>query len=294
MSQASLSSWEGSRRREFVDWTPKKPPVYIMSPMQRCGTNHLADVVMLNPDFQLPKVLNEDFVLLHANLLSEYCERTHRRWKHLKWIEDPDECGRLLELHLGQAILSLLGNQIDENKRLLLKTPDSNNINKFFQFFPGAKLLLLMRDGRDVVASFIRKHPNSSEEHWMRKWTDGSRRILDFTQGPERASRGKSWELVRYEALVEHPEDTLKGMSDFLGVEESAFEWDKLAKLPVRGSAFVVDTEGRVIAGAVVEKPKGFSPIGRWRDWGFWRKRKFKKIAGRELIELGYESNDRW
>ena len=51
--------------------------------------------------------------------------------------------------------------------------------------------------------------------------------------------------------------------------------------------------EGRV-SGATVEKPEDFSPIGRWRDWSVWRKRKFKKVAGRELIELGYESNDRW
>ena len=128
----------------------------------------------------------------------------------------------------------------------------------------------------------------------MRQWANGCRRILDFTQGPGRGSRGKSWELVRYEELVEHPEDTLKGMSDFLGVDEFAFEWDKLTQLPVRGSSVTVDGQGRVISGAVVEKPEDFSPIGRWRNWGLWRKRKFKKIAGRELIELGYESNDRW
>jgi len=30
--------------------------------MMRCGTNHLADILLLHPDFQLPKAMKEDFV----------------------------------------------------------------------------------------------------------------------------------------------------------------------------------------------------------------------------------------
>ena len=168
----SLNREQGTSK--FVANGHEKMPVYIMSPMQRCGTNHLADVVMLHPDFQLPKVLNEDFVLEHANLLSEYCERTHHRWKNLNWIEDPDECRRQLELHLGQAILSLLGNQIDENKRLLLKTPDCNNIDKFFQFFPRSEAIALdeRRSGCSGVgypemAESIRRVLDAPVGQWM-------------------------------------------------------------------------------------------------------------------------------
>lgn len=270
-----------------------KPPVYIMSPMQRCGTNHLADVLMLHPEFQLPKVLDEDFVFEHAHLLYEYSEKMYQRWRQLKWIEDPGECRRQLQFHLGQGILSLLVSQIDENRRLLLKTPDCNNMDKFSLFFPGVKLLLLIRDGRDVVESAVRKWPQQSDEHWMHQWASGARRILNFIHGTGQRTRGKSWELIRYEELVEQPEATIGRVSDFLEVDESAFAWDRLTQLPVRGSLAILDAQGRVSQEAV-EKPKGFSPIGRWRHWGMWRKRKFKKVAGRELVELGYESNDRW
>jgi hypothetical protein len=92
---------------------------------------------------------------------------------------------------------------------------------------------------------------------------------------------------------VERPEETIRGIADFLGVDEAGFQWDRLTKLPVRGSSTILDAQGRVSQEAV-EKPKDFSPIGRWREWSMWRKRKFKKVAGRELIELRYESNDRW
>jgi hypothetical protein len=269
----------------------EKTPVYIMSPMQRCGTNHLADIVLLHPDFQLPKVLEEDFVFEHADLLYEYGEKTGQRWRRLSWIDNADEYRHLLQLHLGQALLSFLGSQIDDSKRLLLKTPDCNNIDKFFLFWPGAKLLLLIRDGRDVVDSAVRKWPKQSDEYWMRQWAHGARRILDFIVGTGRDSRGKSWEIVRYEELVEQPEVAAKAILEFLGVDEGAFEWNRLTKLPVRGSSTVLDARGRVSA-ETVEKPEDFSPIGRWREWSMWRKRKFKKVAGRELIELGYGNND--
>ena len=278
---------------KFLNQEQGKMPVYIMSPMMRCGTNHFADILLLHSDFQLPNVLEEDFVFEHADLLYEYVERTYKRWKRLNWIDNPGECRRQLELHLGQGILSFLVDQIDENKRLLLKTPDSNNIDKFFLFFPGVQLLLLMRDGRDVVESAVRKWPNRSDEYWMRQWAKGSRRILDFIERTGRESRGKAWELVRYEELVEHPEAAVKGVLEFLGVDRLAFEWDKLTQLPVRGSSAILDAKGRVSQEAV-EKPKGFNPIRRWQHWSVWRKRKFKKVAGRELIELGYESNGRW
>jgi Sulfotransferase family len=293
MSEASLNACQESGPSQLVDGVQDKSPVYIMTPMQRCGSNHLADLLMLHPDFQLPKVLEEDFVFEHVQLLHEYGEKTCQRWGRLGWINNPEKYRRQLESKLGQAILSFLVDQTDENKRLLLKTPDCNNIDKFFLFFPSVKLVILIRDGRDVVDSAIRKWPKQSDEHWMRRWASGARRILDFTQGPERDSRGKAWELVRYEDLVEQPEATIKGIADFLGVDEFAFEWNKLTNLPVRGSSVVVDAQGRV-TGKSVDKPTDFSPIGRWCDWSVWRKRKFKKVAGRELIELGYVSNDRW
>src|SRR5919106_143919 len=199
-----------------VDQGRNMMPVYIMSPMMRCGTNHLADILLLHPDFQLPKVMEEDFVFEHAHLLNEYAEKTYQRWTRLKWIENPEEWRRLLRLHLGQGMFSFLASQIDDHKRPLFKTPDSNNIDKMFLFFPGVKLLLLMRDGRDVVESAVRKWPNQTDEYWMQRWAEGARRILDFSQEVGREPRGTSWELIRYEDLVERPEAVVKRVLEFL------------------------------------------------------------------------------
>jgi protein-tyrosine sulfotransferase len=278
---------------KVVGQAVKKTPVYIMSPMQRCGTNHLADILLLHPDFQVPKALEEDFVVEYADLLHEYSEKTYQHWRRLEWVSDLEEHRRLLQHHLGQGILAFLGSQIDATKRPLHRSPDCHNIDKFFLFFPGVKLLLLIRDGRDVVESAARKWPQQSYEHWMRKWAEGARRLLNFIQQTGREMRGKSWELVRYEELVERPEIAVKGMLEFLDIDVSTFAWDRLTHLPVRGSSSILDAHGKV-SKETVEKLQEFSPIGRWHSWSGWRKRKFKKLAERELLELGYESTARW
>ena len=82
-------------------------PVYIMSPMMRCGTNHLADILLLHADFQLPNVMEEDFVFEQAHLLYEYAEKTYRRWRRLKWIDNPDECRTSARTPLGARAFSL-------------------------------------------------------------------------------------------------------------------------------------------------------------------------------------------
>jgi hypothetical protein len=271
----------------------RRNPVYIMSPMQRCGTNHLADIIMLHPDFQLPRILQEDFIFEHAQLLEQYTERLYQRWKRLGWIGNPEECRDSMRSFLGTGMISYIHTQIDEGRRLLLKTPDSANIDKVLSFVPGLRLLILVRDGRDVVESAARKWPKQSYEYWMGRWAMSSRLILNFVNGKDRAERGKSWELIRYEDLVRDPEGIARGILRFLRMDETRFQWSKLHCLPVRGSSGIYDEQGKVSREAV-DKPSGFSPIGRWRDWSRWRKHRFKKVAGRELIELGYEADGAW
>ena len=110
-----------------------KTPVYIMSPMQRCGTNHLADIVLLHPDFQLPKVLEEDFVFEHADLLYEYGEKTGQRWRRLGWIDNADEYRRQLEIKLGQALLSFL---VRSNRRKQTSSAQDTRLQQHRQIFP--------------------------------------------------------------------------------------------------------------------------------------------------------------
>jgi hypothetical protein len=269
-----------------------EPPVFIVGIMERSGTNFLSDVLLIDPSFAMPSILNEDFVMEHAHLLLEYGDRTYGRWRQLKWIENPGERKNLLLRHLGQGIVALLRQEIAEDKRLLAKTPGAYNSDKFFHLFPDAKMVILIRDGRDAVESAVQTWPNKSYEFWTQQWARGARSILDLMEA-RGDLRGQSWHLVKYEDLVAHPETTVTELLSFVGVDPSHFDWGRLQRLPIHGSSQYRDEKGTV-TGRKIEKTADFKPVGRWNDWGWFRKRMFKKLAGTELVRLEYVQDNRW
>jgi len=268
-------------------------PVFILGIMERCGSNFLSGALLIDPRFQLPNVLEEDYVLEHAHLLIEYVEKTYKRWKGQSWIPNPEELREALLRRIGNSLLDLLSKQIGSGKRLLAKTPAAFNMDKFFDLFPDAKLLVLIRDGRDVVESAARKWPDEPYEFWVQQWADGAREILKFMRAFA-TSRGTNWELVRYEDLLEHPDETVGALLSFLGSHPTEFDWNQLHTLPVYGSSQHFDKSGQVSC-QVVEKTADFKFRARWKEtWNWSQKRKFKKIAGNELVALGYVSNAGW
>jgi hypothetical protein len=259
--------------------------------MPRCGSGFVTDLLLSSPSLELPAGLKEDYVMENAHLLLEYVEKTYARWRGFPWIEKPEECRNGLLRCLSDGILELLMNQVGQGKRLLIKTTAASNVDKLFQFFPQAKLLILIRDGRDTVESAAVKWPRDSFEGWARQWAEGARSILKFMELSD-GTRGKSWQLMKYEDVVQRPAAVMGDLLHFLELNSDDFKWDRIERLPVHGSSQSFEEKANV-SGAT-QRPAGFNPIGRWKSWGWSRKRVFKKIAGRELIALGYAADDRW
>ncbi len=273
---------------------PIASPVFIIGITERSGTNFLADALQqLDPRFQVPCVLGEDFLLEHSHLLSDYVELTYQRWKGSPWLRNPDQCKQLLLHQLSRGLLRLLCDQIEPNKRLLAKTPNAANLDKFFQLFPQAKLLILVRDGRDVVESSLATWSYEPFEYWVKRWANGARTILEFMRGHDGHLRGLSWELVKYENLLNKSEEVADQLLTFLQIERDDFDWNRIECLPIRGSSQNRDEEGRM-DWTPVEKVNGFKPLGKWTDWSRRQKNSFKKLAGQELIGLEYVSSNQW
>jgi hypothetical protein len=279
---------KGKHDRKFAAVKPHyiPAPVFIISPSPRCGTNYLAQTLLLDPIFQIPDLLWEDHVLIHSDLLNKYAYQTSLWWEK---ESSNDEFRNKLMRHLGDGILSFLGENIDEGRQLLCKTPRAINIENFFPLFPNAKLLVLVRDGRDVTESAVKSWPNRrfAFERSARTWATGARSIIEFMSGANSKLRGRSWELVHYEDLFKDPLATVKKLATLLDIDIKSFDPSQINNINLYGSSTHFGNKNK-INWEPVSKPKDFQPLGKWKSWNPWKRLMFNAIAGRELIELGY------
>jgi hypothetical protein len=264
-----------------------KPDVFIIGVHRRCGTNFLTEALKLLPHFQEPRPLAEDYLLEHAPLLRTYAERTaqKRYRKRFPTEVDFDACHRCLLRRLGDGLRLFLRDYIRPDARMVTHTPDPDYLEYFFDFFPDCRLVLLVRDGRDVVESAARSWPSEPYSYWMYAWALGARRMLHFIHGPGQAYQDR-WRLVRYEDLITN-RAAMENLLRFLDEDPAQYPWEQWENMPLRGSSTYRGGQTE-LHWKPVPKPKDFNPIGRWQQWPWWRRWQFRRIAGRELQELGY------
>jgi len=99
-----------------------------------------------------------------------------------------------------KSIKKFINTQRKQNKKLFVeKTPSHvRQLDKIFTTFPQAKVIVLVRDGRDVALSLEKRTENlqesisrwiSDNECWVNEFTDDKRlihiKLEDFTQNPK-------------------------------------------------------------------------------------------------------------
>lgn len=175
--------------------------------------------------------------------------------------------------------------RVRDKPRWAEKTP--RNVRHFgwiMERFPDARLVHMVRDGRDVVCS--------AAEHPDRRWVDGRWEwqlhprqledharawVADTAAGMLLRGDPRYYEL-RYEDLVQRPEGSLRALCDFLG-EPFVPELVDAGQPGPPLAADVAPDRGPVFT----------SSIGRWRrDLPVAELEKVLRICGPRLKELGY------
>ena len=260
-------------------------PVFILGILPRSGTNFLADLLLLHPDVTPSRhPVKEDLFLAHSDHLKAFVDNVHAAWDPQWGPFDADLLGQL-RADIGRGLVSFLWS--DRSRRLVTKSPSVQHLDRFFTFFPGAQLLILVRDGRSVVQSAIATF-GWDFDRACRAWAEAARAILRF-QNSESA-RGGRWRLVRYEDIVDDPDGQLRVIFAFLGLEPDRYDFAAARNLPVRGSSAYGRHDGRV-HWEPVAKDHSFAPKERWRSWSHAQRERFEWLAGHELLQLGYGSS---
>ena len=140
-----------------------------------------------------------------------------------------------------------------------------------------------------------RETPNAGESIFVRSqlkrlaatWSARVSRTVE--DGP--ALFGEGYAEVRYEDLLERPEEEIRRLLEFLGADAS----EKTVKTCVSSASFEKLSKGRKRG---QEDPASFFRKGVAGDWRnvFTEEDKsiFKEVAGDLLIELGYEKDNGW
>ena len=323
------------------NFSSERTPVFFVLGRGRSGTTWLRSVLNSHPEilcwgegrFFERSFMREDFEQLQLeNLPPSSLYRAILESRDLKaWIngsvwargEDPDK--RLTDL-TRLAIDYFLAEQLSKTSKGIVgdKTPfvSAEVVEEISRIYPEAKVIHIIRDGRDVAVSLIHHMWNHAkteggiydlepeelekrdayrkgsllsaaeslftEERLIRIATDWSTEVGQVTvDGP--AMLGGNYTEVRYENLLERPVEETRRLLDFLGADSS----EEAAKRCIESAGFErrshrkrgqEDSSSRFRKGVVGDWKNAFTEQDQ---------RIFEEIAGGLLVRLGYKENGR-
>lgn len=261
--------------------------LFVHGLMPRSGTVYVGELLRKHLDIHaFPYNIWELPFLQHAADIQQLEDRF--LWSYEQNM-DKIQDGDFLPV-FGAAIVNYLYGDAPQGKRIMLKVPSVEYLHLFSATFPAEHLLVLVRDGRDVVASTVKTWPQIGFSMACRRWQRSARMALDYDR--EMSCKQHGYWLGKFEDAVAAPDAFAREACKRFDLEPTRFPYEDSLSVPVHGSSELFSSGA--IEWAAVAKPEGFDPRGRWRDWSRRRKSIFKRIAGRELIELGYCKDLNW
>jgi LPS sulfotransferase NodH len=242
------------------------------------------------------------------------------------WTRDGDTDAQM-DAIVRLATEHFLAEQLRQSGKKIVgdKTPllGSDFVKEIHAIYPEARVIHIVRDGRDQAVSFIHQQGNRAErgrshrlspeelarseayrrnelseaeggmfaERTLRKaaeiWADRVGHAVE--DGP--ALFGDRYAQVRYEDLLERPDEEVARLFRFLGVDAG----EKVVGRAVGAASFEKLSKGRKPG---EEDPTSFYRKGVAGDWkNLFReqdKKIYKEEAGELLVRLGYERDQGW
>lgn len=267
----------------------EKPPI-IIGGCPRSGTTLVRVMLDSHPNIACGPELKA--LPLVAKSFQDMKKSLHKHLQAFYPISEADLAG--LYGDLAKSLLEPYRRKTGK-PRIAEKTPQ--NIGAFpllVDMLPGSPLIHVIRDGRDVVCSLLKKKwfdPFTGKPlaytRDARAAADYWRQVITIARRPQGPAFAAVYHEVRYEDLVRDPEPTLKRLLAFIGEpwDPAALEFDRHAHDL---------TPGRTTAREVSQSLHANS-MGRWRsELTAGDKAAIKEVAGAMLIDLGYCSDLDW
>jgi len=191
--------------------------------------------------------------------------------------------------------LSLFSNVIKENPncRIAEKTPGNVKVFPILaKLFPESPLIHIVRDGRDVVNSYLKqKWIDLGTGNQMPITIDSTIAAKEWAKVQTQSREYKEKVLanyleIKYEDLVLQPESVMKIILNFCGeeYEPSIMEYYKKKH-----------SETPEASSHQVNQPVYSNSVGKWKnELSIEDRRVIDPLITEELIRLGYEQDTQW
>lgn len=163
-------------------------------------------------------------------------------------------------------------------------------IKEIFDYYPGAKILLMIRDGRDVACSI--QDRSGSLEAGIDRWVRDNHEGQPFWQHP-------NVHPVRYEKLVAEFERSLRDIVAFVGeeFEDGLLRYHEATRYyftpRVEKPPDITGENHYLYRNWQMNQPL-FDGRGKWHRLSEDEKKLIKAKAGKMLIEYGYVPDLNW
>jgi hypothetical protein len=256
---------------------------------QRTGTNYIQDLLCLHPECAKSRI-PEDYFLYGASNLTAFVEAVEQRWNPRWGLSGADvwsAIGRGLCVLMDEGHRPVGQAQASESARYVVaKTPSTVGIRQMPRLFPAGRLIIVIRDGRDVVESAMRSFDRSLELATA-EWVSSARRVRAFT---DEVGATFPMMILRYEDAVHDCSGVVRRLCSFLKIDPQTYNFEAATSLEVRGSCETRRSPDSRVHWRPVPPERGFSPVGRWKGWPTDQLQRFWDMAGAEMEALGYSS----
>lgn len=170
-------------------------------------------------------------------------------------------------------------------KRLVEKTPSHVTvISKIFKVFPSAKIIVMLRDGRDVACSIKERSGNFKEG--VNRWIEDNTAWKDFVDN-------KNIYIQKLEDLTQNPEIELKKLFKFLNIQY----YDNILNYHKQKRDFFTNINRQkheINRSSQINKPI-IKDTSRWqKEMSSKEIHYFKANANKMLVDFGYAKDDKW